>query len=61
LFKAEEQYLALTRLDPRSADAHLFLGDVYAKMNDRVKARAEWRIAFQINPEHYGAKLRLFK
>jgi tetratricopeptide (TPR) repeat protein len=61
LFKAEEQYRALTAIDPRSADAHVFLGDVYAKMNDRVKARAEWRIAFQINPEHYGAKLRLFK
>ncbi len=61
LFKAEEQYLALTKLDPRSADAHVFLGDVYAKTNDRLKARAEWRIAFQINPEHYGARLRLFK
>jgi tetratricopeptide (TPR) repeat protein len=61
LFKAEEHYLALTKLDPRSADAHVFLGDVYAKMNDRVKARSEWRTAFQINPEHYGARLRLFK
>jgi tetratricopeptide (TPR) repeat protein len=61
LFKAEEQYSTLTRLDPQSADAHFYLGEVYSKMNDRVKARAEWRAAFQIDPSHYGAKLRLFK
>ena len=61
LFKAEEQYSALTQLDPQSADAHFFLGEVYAKMNDPVKARSEWRAAFQIDPTHYGAKLRLFK
>jgi tetratricopeptide (TPR) repeat protein len=61
LFKAEEQYSAITQLDSQSADAHFFLGEVYAKLNDRVKARAEWRAAFQIDPSHYGAKLRLFK
>jgi tetratricopeptide (TPR) repeat protein len=61
LFKAEEQYEALVKLDPLSADAHFFLGEVYSRMNDRVKSRAEWRAAFKIDPSHYGAKVRLFK
>jgi tetratricopeptide (TPR) repeat protein len=61
VFKAEEQYLALVELDPRSADAHFYLGETYARLNDAVKARAEWRAAFAIDNQHYGARLRLFK
>ncbi|MCX7030470.1 MAG: tetratricopeptide repeat protein [Spirochaetes bacterium] len=61
VFKAEEQYLALVELDPRSADAHFFLGEVYVRMNDAVKARAEWRAAFGLDNQHFGARLRLFK
>ena len=61
VFKAEEQYLALIALDPRSADAHFNLGETYARMNDAVKARAEWRAAFALDNQHYGARLRLFK
>ena len=60
LFKAEEQFLAIVKLDPRSADAHYNLGEVYAKMNDPVRARAEWRNALIIDPSHYGAKLRYY-
>jgi tetratricopeptide (TPR) repeat protein len=60
LFKAEEQFSAVTKLDPGSADAHFDLGEVYAKMNDPVKARAEWRNALIIDPSHYGAKLRYY-
>jgi hypothetical protein len=33
---------------------------VYTKMNDPVKARAEWRNALIIDPSHYGAKLRYY-
>ena len=61
VFKAEEQYLALIELEPRSADAHFFLGETYARLNDAVKARAEWRAAFALDHQHYGARLRLFK
>ncbi|MGA2764326.1 MAG: tetratricopeptide repeat protein [Spirochaetia bacterium] len=60
LFKAEEQYAAIVKIDPQSADAHFFLGEVYSKMNDPVKARAEWRNALIIDPSHYGAKLRYY-
>ncbi len=60
LFKAEEQFTAITQLDSRSADAHYELGEVYAKMNDPVKARAEWRTALIIDPSHYGARLRYY-
>jgi tetratricopeptide (TPR) repeat protein len=60
LFKAEEQFQAIVRIDQRSADAHFNLGEVYAKMNDPVKARAEWRNTLIIDPSHYGAKLRYY-
>jgi tetratricopeptide (TPR) repeat protein len=60
LFKAEEQFAAIAKIDTRSADAHYDLGEVYAKMNDPVKARAEWRNALIIDPSHYGAKLRYY-
>jgi tetratricopeptide (TPR) repeat protein len=60
LFKAEEQFSAIAKIDPRSADAHYELGEVYAKMNDPVRARAEWRNALIIDPSHYGAKLRYY-
>jgi tetratricopeptide (TPR) repeat protein len=60
LFKAEEQFTAILKIDPESADAHYDLGEVYAKMNDPVKARAEWRNALIDNPSHYGAKLRYY-
>jgi len=60
LFKAEEQFTAIVKVDPRSADAHYDLGEVYLKMNDPVRARAEWRSALIIDPAHYGAKLRYY-
>jgi tetratricopeptide (TPR) repeat protein len=60
LFKAEEQFAAIVKINPQSADAHFDLGEVYAKMNDPVKARAEWRQALIIDPSHYGAKLRYY-
>ena len=51
---------SIVKLDPSSADAHYDLGEVYAKMNDPVKARGEWRNALIIDPSHYGAKLRYY-
>jgi tetratricopeptide (TPR) repeat protein len=60
LFKAEEQFAAIVKADPQSADAHFDLGEVYNSMSDPVKARAEWRQALIIDPSHYGARLRYY-
>jgi tetratricopeptide (TPR) repeat protein len=59
-FKAEEQFAAIVKINPQSADAHFDLGEVYAKMGDPVKARSEWRQALIIDPTHYGARLRYY-
>jgi tetratricopeptide (TPR) repeat protein len=60
-FKAEKEYLAVLARDPNSAEAHFYLGEIYAGLNDLVKARAEWRKTLLIDPSHYGAKLRYYK
>jgi tetratricopeptide (TPR) repeat protein len=58
--KAEEQYQIVTKVDPRSAEAHFQLGELYMKMNDSVRARAFWRKTLGIDPDHHGAKLRYY-
>jgi tetratricopeptide (TPR) repeat protein len=60
-FKAEKEYLAVLARDPNSAEAHFYLGEIYAGLNDKVKARAEWRKTLLIDPSHYGAKLRYYR
>jgi Tfp pilus assembly protein PilF len=60
-FKAEAEYLAVLARDPNSAEAHFYLGEIYAGLNDKVKARAEWRKTLLIDPSHYGAKLRYYR
>ena len=59
--KAEKQYMQILDDNPQSADAHYYLGEIYAKMDDSIKARAEWRKALQIDPSHYGARFRYYK
>jgi len=58
--KAEEQYQKILELDSNSADAHFFLGNLYERQDDKIKARAEWRAALRIDPSHNGARLKLF-
>lgn len=58
--KAEEQFLSILEDNQSSADAHYFIGDVYDEMGDGAKARYEWRKALEINPYHYGARLKLY-
>ncbi len=58
--KADEQYRKILEKNINSADAHYYLGEIYSKLNKKVKARAEWRKALEINPSHYGALLRLY-
>ena len=60
-FKAEQQYAAILQIDDRSVDAHFFLGEIYDRQNDQVAARAEWRKAVTLDPNHHGAKLRLYE
>ena len=56
---ALEQYEELTALDPSSADAFFYLGMAFEGLDDYVKARAAWRKARSLDPEHRGANLRL--
>ena len=57
--EAIAEYESILRDNPSSADAHFFLGEVYATKGDTVKARAEWREAYNIDPKHGGAVSRL--
>ncbi len=60
IFKMEDMLNKILQNNPRSADAYYKLGEIYEKNGDNVKARAEWRKALRIDPEHYGARLKLF-
>lgn len=42
-----------------SADAHYGIGLIYEKQNNIVKARAEWRKALKLQPNHPGALKKL--
>ncbi len=58
--KARDQFEVILSKDPRSADAHYHLGEIYELKGDNVKARAEWRRTLDIEPSHYGALLKLY-
>ncbi|MFP4266860.1 MAG: tetratricopeptide repeat protein [Spirochaetaceae bacterium] len=58
--EAGEQYEKILEKDSNSADAHYHLGEIFELQGDRVKARAEWRKALNIEPSHYGALLKLY-
>ena len=60
-FKAEDQYTEILSNGPNSSDAHYYLGEIYSKMNDPIRARAQWRKALVIDPSHYGARLRYYR
>lgn len=58
---AKMHYENILEMNPESADAHYFLGEVYLGLGDPVRARAEWRDALILDPSHYAAKLRYYK
>jgi len=60
LQKAEKEYNLILNKDQKSADAHYYLGEIYSKKENTIKARAEWRKALELDPSHYGALLRLY-
>ena len=60
LIKAGECYQRIIQKNSKSADAYYRLGLLYEIEGDKIKARAEWRKALRIDPQHYGARLKLF-
>ncbi len=60
LDRAKEEYLKILEKNDKAADAHFYLGDIYFRMGDNVKARYEWRKCVEIKPNHYGANLKLY-
>jgi tetratricopeptide (TPR) repeat protein len=47
---AIEQYQALARIEPKSADNHLLLGRLYILNKDYQKAESEFKTAMQLDP-----------
>ena len=60
LTKAEDQYRRVLESNPISADAYYFLGEIFLRYDKITEARYNWRQAYNIDPSHYGARLRLF-
>ena len=57
--EAIAEYESILKDNPNSADAHFYLGEVYSGKGDSVKARAQWREAYNIDSKHAGAVSRL--
>ena len=56
---AMEQFNLVIATDDNSADAHYGIGLIYEKQENLVSARAEWRKARRIQPNHAGAVKKL--
>lgn len=56
---AENEINETLKADDANADAHYYLGEVYAANGDSVRSRAEWRKALRITPTHGPARARL--
>lgn len=58
--KAVEYFSKVLDLNPGSADAYYYIGEVYEAKGDMQKAKAHWRKAYNLNPDHHKSKLKLF-
>ncbi len=58
--KAIEQYEIILDNDPGEAEIHFQLGEAYYRNSEIARARAEWRNTVRINPDHTGARKRLY-
>jgi tetratricopeptide (TPR) repeat protein len=56
---AEAQYMAILSEGGENAEAHYQLGELYAGGGDPIRARAEWRKAYGIDPSHKPTRVRL--
>jgi tetratricopeptide (TPR) repeat protein len=54
-YKAIEIFNRIIKENPDSADAYYYLGIIYKRQNNLVKARAAFRSALNINSSHSGA------
>ena len=59
LDNALEQFNLVLKSNDNSADAHYGIGLIYEKQENLVAARAEWRKARKIQPNHAGAVKKL--
>jgi Flp pilus assembly protein TadD len=48
-------------IEPRDAALHVMLGDVHEKVGDLASARAEWKTAYDIDPQNFRAASRMLK
>lgn len=58
--KAVECFTAVLEMNPGSADAYYYIGEVYEAKGELQKAKSQWRKAYNLNPDHYKSKLKLF-
>lgn len=58
---AIESFSKVLELNPGSADAYYYIGEVYEAKGEMQKAKAQWRKAYNLNPDHHKSKLKLFK
>jgi tetratricopeptide (TPR) repeat protein len=56
---AEAQYMTVLSEGGENAEAHYQLGELYAGGGDPIRARAEWRKAYSIDPGHRPTRIRL--
>ena len=59
IIKAGELYQSIVDTDPRSAEGWFRLGLVFEAQKDPIKARAAWRKATSIDPNHIEARKKL--
>jgi tetratricopeptide (TPR) repeat protein len=57
--EAEAQYTTILADGGENAEAHYQLGELYVAGGDPIRARAEWRKAYSIDPGHRPTRARL--
>ncbi len=60
LSMARDTFIQLNELDPTGVEAHFLLGEVYFYLDQFGDARSEWHKTLRLDPEHRGARLRLY-
>ncbi|MCL2271603.1 MAG: tetratricopeptide repeat protein [Treponema sp.] len=56
---AEAQYFITLADFGENAEVHYQLGELYNLQGNTTRARAEWRLAYRLNPAHSNARVRL--
>ena len=56
---ASAQLMNIMEETGENAEARFRLGELHSQRGDVVRARAEWRLALNIDPAHLGARARL--